>query len=509
VAGTALFFELAAKFLGEEMTTSIRALRAFAVIGLIAASVTGIVLFAKQNEEREIYSQLKAYLTPAVDAQYNRLSLFKRLATARHALPAIQKLRDASWNFTATDLIPISSEESASDFVYRLGVGDSELTDCIVPHPFEEPAGYCMSFAHTLPKEIRNGAAVRTQNVPLNLSLGEHPHASSRETARLALGVDSDVQVEGQVMIDRNDVQVTDAVLLVPNPLLSKEKMDRVEMPSFSPRTAFVLQSVARYTYDVTYDMPAALAPFFDNEPKLVVVRANVAVRVDLLRPGFHLEGESVILNQPMGQVTIEYYPGQYASLLARNFSIPAALPSVCFKLTSALLEVDFANKRLRLAGNSEVKTVDSFLCEKGPSAHDMGFLTHIALGFSLDTARSLMNLPETLETSGQLVVDLDSSILCADMAVNGRSLLHAAYLGNAKTFQMWAPKGFTTRDVSGDRFLGSAWDLLSDSWSADWAFPESNSRKCWDGDQGPLTDMRFSLLAESPKPTTVAGSAL
>jgi hypothetical protein len=491
------------------MTTSIRALRAFAMIGLIAAAVTGIVLFAKRSEEREIYSQLKAHLTPAVDAQYNRLSLFKRLATARHALPAIQKLRDASWNFTATDLMPISSEESASDFVYRLGVGDSELTDCIVPHPSAEPAGSCVSFAHTLPKEIRNGAAVRTQNVPLDLFLGEHPHASSRGTARLALGVDSDVQVEGQVMIDRTDVQVSAAILLVPNPLLPKEKMDRVKAPSFSPRAALVLQTVSRYPYDATYDMPEVLAPFFGEKKTLTVLHSEVAVRVDLLRPGFHLEGEAIVLNRPVGQVTIEYYPGQHASVYARNFSIPAALTSVCFNVTSALMEVDFAHERLRLAGTSQIKTANSFLCDAGPSAHEMGFFTHTALGLALDTARSQMGLPETLETSGQLVVDLNSSILCADMAVNGRSLLHAAYLGNAKTFQMWAPKGFTTHDVSGDRFLGSAWDLLSDSWSADWIFPESNSRKCWDGDQGPLTDMRFSLLAESPKPTTLAGSAL
>ncbi len=378
-----------------------------------------------------------------------------------------------------------------------------------MPYPSAEPAGSCGSFTHSLPESLRKGATARLQNVPLDLFLGEHPHAASRGKARLALGAASDVQAEGRITIDPTDVKVTEATLLVPNPLLPKDKLDRVEMQSFSPRTALVLQTVARYTYDATYDMPAVLAPFFANARKLIVVRANVAVRVDLLRPGFHLEGESIVLNQPMGQITIEYYPGQHASVYARNFSIPAAIPSICFNVTSALLEVDFANERLRLAGTSEIKTADSFVCEQGPSAHEMGFWTHTALGFALDTARSWLNLPETVETQGQLVVDLNSSILCADMAVNGRSLFHAAYLGNAKTFQMWAPKGFTTHGVSGDRFISSAWDLVSDSWSADWSFPESDPRKCWDGDQGPKTDMRFDLLSEGTTPAITPGSTL
>jgi len=491
------------------MATSSRKVKAFVLIAFVTGASAGITLLAKRSEERELYSQFEANLNPPADAKYNELSLFKRLATARHGLPALQRLRETKWGFSATDLRPSPNEEGVFDFVYRLGVGDSELVDCTVPRPAEELAGSCASFTHTLPESLRRGAAARSQNVPLDLFLGEHPHAASRGKTRLALGVAADIQAEGRVTVDPTDVKVTEATLLVPNPLLPKDKLDRVEMQSFSPRTALALLTVARYTYDVTYDMPAVLAPFFDNERKLIVVRANVAVRVDLLRPGFHLEGESIVLNQPMGQITIEYYPGQHASVYARNFSIPAALPSICFNVTSALLEVDFANERLRLAGTSEIKTADSFVCEKGPSAQEMGFLTHTALGFALNTARSWLSLPETLETKGQLVVDLNSSILCADMAVNGRSLFHAAYLGNAKTFQMWAPKGFTTYGVSGDRFLGSAWDLLSYSWSADWSFPESDPRKCWDGDQGPKTDMRFDLLSEGSRPATAPGSIL
>lgn len=473
------------------------------LIVLFAGIGIGIFHFKRNQEERRLYAEFESFLSLEADAAYNSLSLSERLATGRLMLPVLRRLQETDWEILVTGLQPALEGEDAdaSEFVFKLGAGDSALLDCVVSEPYSEPAGSCQSFTHTLPRDFSDGSEggglpTRSQNVPLDLHLGEAKYASSQGKARISLGVDSDFQVEGQVVVDSQDVRVTDAVLLVPNPLRPESELDPVSISDFSPRSTLEIQTVKYDGFDATYDMPAALAPFFANQEKLTVLGAQAAVRVDLLRAGYHLEGTLVVLNHTVGRGVIEYYPGQYASLYVSDLSIPAALPSVCFKVTSALLELDFSERRLRLAGTTEVETVDSFLCEEGGMTRDMGFLTQFALGLSLSTARSLLSLPETLVANGHLVVDVDDSILCADMAVNGHSLLHAAYLGNAQTFQMWAPKSFSTPDVSSDRFLGSAWDLLTDSWDAEWEFPTSTPLQCWNGDTGPRTDMSGALLS-------------
>lgn len=474
----------------------------------------GTFWFKRTQEERRLYAEFEPFLSPEADAAYNSLPLSERLATGRLMMPVLRRLQEADWEILVTGLQPVLEGEDAeaSEFVFKLGVGDSALLDCVVPEPYSEPAGSCQSFTHTLPRDFSDGSEdggfpTRAQNVPLDLHLGEAKYASSQGKARISLGVASDFQVEGQVVVDSQDVRVTDAALLIPDPLRPESELDPAAISDFSPRSTLEIRTAKYYGFDATYDMPAALAPFFANEAELTVLRAGAVVRVDLLRSGYHLEGELEVLNHLVGRGVIEYYPGQHASLYVSDLSIPTALPSICVKVTSALLELDFSESRLRLAGATEIETVHSFLCEEGGITRDMGFLTRVALGLSLSTARSWLSLPETLAANGHLVVDVDDSILCADMAVNGRSLLHAAYLGSAQTFQMWAPKSFSTPDVSSDRFLGSAWDLLTDSWDAEWEFPESTPLRCWNGDTGPRTDMSGALLSSGSEDyVTVSG---
>lgn len=482
---------------GKSFVLSLVLIVLFAGIGI------GIFQFRRNQEERRHYAEFESFLSLEADAAYNSLPLSERLATGRLMLPVLRRLQKTDWEILATGLQPALEGEDtdASEFIFKLGLGDSALLDCVVSEPDLELAGSCHSFTHTLPREFSDGSEdgklpTRSQNAPLDLHLGEAKYASSQGKARISLGVDSDFQVEGQVMVDSQDVRVTDAALLIPNPLRPESELTPVSIGEFSPRSTLEIQTVSYSGFNVTYDMPTALAPFFANQEKLTVLGAQAAVRVDLLQTGYHLEGTLVVLNHLVGRGVIEYYPGQHASLYLSDLSIPTALPSVCFEIKSALLELDFSESRLRLAGTTEVETVDSFLCKEGGMARDMGFLTHLALSLSLNTARSFLSLPETLVTSGHLVVDVDDSILCADMAVNGHSLLHAAYLGNAQTFQMWAPKGFATPDVSSDRLLGSAWDLIADSWSAEWEFPEATPLRCWNGDTGPRTDMSGALLS-------------
>ncbi len=480
-----------------------------AALILLCLVVVGIVHYQRSTEERRLYAGFSDLLKPEADARYNALSLGARLATARRAKPVADALRRTGWTTFATDLQPAGTDEDAYDFVYQLQVGDSELTGCVVGDPLGDPAGSCHSFSHTLPAELRDpagdGPPRQTQDVPLELHFGSPAYASSPGKVRLALGTTNGFQAEGQVSVNDQDVRVTQAALLVPDPLHPETEVTPVDIPDFSPRTVLQIQSIqSSYPFPVVYDMPAVLAPFFEeNQGKLALIDGQVAVRIDLLHPGYHLEGELTVLNHYLGRGIVEFYPGDHASLYLENLSIPAALPAVCFNIKSALVELDFKEERLRLLGTSELDTVDGFLCEEGGVAQDMGIMTRLALEMSLSTARAALGLPEAVSVHGDLVVDVDDSIVCADLAADGHSLLHAAYLGNAKAFQMWAPKSFVTADVSGDRFVGSAWDILTDSWSADWAFPDSNPLRCWDGDSGPRTDMRFSLLEPAPPPIT------
>jgi hypothetical protein len=253
-------------------------------------------------EERSLYADFQDLLKPEADACYNDLSLRRRLATARRAKPSADALRGTGRTAFATDLQPAADHEDAYDLVRfllsapgrRLGVGR-----CVVRDPLGDPAGSCQSFSHVVPEKLREAAGNglpprRTQNVSLNLHLASPAHAASPGRVRLALGTTTGFQAEGQVSIDNQDVRVTEAALLVPDPLHPESEVTPVSIPDFSPRTALTSQSVqSSYPFHVVYDMPAVLAPFFEeNEGKLALIDGQAAVRIDLLHPGYHLEGE-------------------------------------------------------------------------------------------------------------------------------------------------------------------------------------------------------------------------
>ena len=369
------------------------------------------------------------------------------------------------------------------------------------------------SFAHVLPDAFNDGSkgkgpVRKAQNVPLEIHFAESildgkPYAASTGRARLTLGAPSDFQFEARVKVDDSDVMLTEAALLVPEPMEPESTLVPVQVANFSPRTTIDLRTVNSQEWKVEYPMPALLSPFFGEAPTLTVFRADAVVEVSLLQPGYRLEGRLVVLNQEAGAAIVEYRPGDYMSFAVRDLSIPAALPNVCFRIESVLVELETAEKRLRLAGSTRIDTVDSFLCQEGGFAREMGFFTRQALSFSLSTARTVLDLPETLQTYGHFLMDWDDGILCGDLGVNGQSFLHAAYLGNEQAFQMWAPKGFRAAEVSGDRTLGSTWDVLAGFWNAEWGFPTLNPRQCWDGDRGPRTDMNLRLLPVWQEPVT------
>jgi hypothetical protein len=148
-------------------------------------------------------------------------------------------------------------------------------------------------------------------------------------------------------------------------------------------------------------------------------------------------------------------------------------------------VEVDFVEERLRVAGSMRNGTVDHFACAGEP----MDFFTRLGLGAALAGARAVFDLPSEWVSQGQLVLDVNDKIFCGDLAVQGSSLLHAAYFGNESTFRVWAPVAMQETDI------GFA-DLALKAVTADWSFPPNNSRQCWDGDDGPKIDLESTILA-------------
>lgn len=290
---------------------------------------------------------------------------------------------------------------------------------------------------------------------------------------------------------------VRDPVLLLPSPR-EPEQIDRIPVAGFSPRTEVALRSIESYKFEVSYDMPAPLAPFFDRAERLKIFYAEVATSVDLTAttPVYRLEGMLEVLNRPRGRVVLEYQPRMYAAAAVADVSIPIALSNVCLNIDQALVEVDFVEERLRVAGSTRNGTVDHFACRHAGAGEPMDFFTRLYLGSALAGARVVFDLPSEWISQGQFVLDLDEEILCGDLNVQGSSVLHAAYFGNESTFRMWAPWSLQKNDIRPDRPVGSLMDLglgvlLADGW-----FPPTNPRQCWDGDDGPKIDLESTILA-------------
>jgi hypothetical protein len=236
-------------------------------------------------------------------------------------------------------------------------------------------------------------------------------------------------------------VAVRDPVLLLASPR-NPEQIDHISVAEFSPRTEVTLRSVKDYPLEISYPMPAALSPFFGGADRFAVFRAEVATSVDLTAtaPVYRLEGMLEVMNVPRGRAVLEYQPGQYIAAAVTNVSIPIALSSVCLNIDQALMEYDIAEKRLRVAGSTRTGAAESFACWQEGAGEEMDSFTRFGLSSALDAAHTFFGLPTEWTAQGQLVLDLDDDILCGDLAVQGSSLIHAAYFGNQSTFRMWAP---------------------------------------------------------------------
>src|SRR6185436_18015089 len=228
----------------------------------------------QSREERKLFATLRPYFTSEAIASYEALPLSHRLKTARRALPALEALRETSWDISVTDLRE-GAEEGTRELVYQLGVGDTELLGCAVSDPLGDPAGACAQFRHVMPASSTAGAAEsRLQEVPLELHFSESPYAESAREARLALGNGAGAQITGTVRVDAQDVIVRDPVMLIPKPF-EPEQLEAVPVAEFSPRRETALRAVRSTTYDASLPMPTLLGPFFGNASSLEVIHAE------------------------------------------------------------------------------------------------------------------------------------------------------------------------------------------------------------------------------------------
>ena len=444
----------------------------------------------KLQEEQEIYRQLASYMTPSAKSKYKQQGLVHRLEIARDALPLISKMRDADWMPTIESLR--LHEQNEARFSYDVDLGPGSVKNCLFGSA-DTSQGSCSSGSYV------DGQGESSVNTGFRMKFGPDAHVSTVNPALISLGSSRQVKVRGTLRIDKTETKVESPVVLVPDPISPSSKSHDVAIQNFTVGDTPVLHSTKNWDFNVTYRMPSLLAPMFDGASLLTVARLEGALQVDLRRknPGYRAEGRVTILNHEAGHGAVHFYPGDYASLSARQLSLPVPFPGVCFNVGESIAEFDFEEQRLRLGGTMVMQSAESFRCRLRGA--DMGFFTRQALGGMFESARSYLGLPETVVARAHFVADLDDKIVCGNATTNGYSLLHAAFVANQENLYVWAPKRFKTSEVSLEGAISSTFRVGKDFMFSDWSFPRSSDWSCWNGDAGPKTNLFESILEERP----------
>ncbi|MEM7581966.1 MAG: hypothetical protein AAF560_01180 [Acidobacteriota bacterium] len=453
----------------------------------VALSAGAFYLYLS-SKEREHYSTFETFLTAEATAEYQALSLLDRLSVAESTVGIVDELEKTSWSYSIEELR--DSGDNSHQFAFALDLGPGSVRGCTFPSP-SPTSGTC----------DRGGSLNATPWAPtqaigglFDVQLGSDPYVETRSTAPLALGSQGDYDVRARARVDKADVSLTDARVLVPNPISEGHQPIRIEDLALS--SASFIRAREDYDFEISYPMPALLEPMYGNS-KLTVVHLRGAIEADLRngKAGFRAEGKLMVMNHEVGHAALEYFPGNHTSLWVPILSLPLPLPGVCFDVRDALFEYDFQEKRLRLGGGMEVETAHSLTCSSA-AREKMGMVTRKFIVEGLEQIRSTFDIPQTIHTRGHIVVDFDDAILCGDATINGVSVLHAMVAGRDRDFYMSAPKQFRTKD-----FDGGYWDMLrlgKDMYSADWSFPDSTPWSCWSGDEGPRTDLFGTILPET-----------
>lgn len=435
--------------------------------------------------------RLRARLVPFADApalaKFDRLASAQRAELGRSAMAALERVRRNGWQPRLTDL-ETGAGGAPVGFVYQLQAGTTVLGGCRAIESGTSAAP-CEGFRHA--RADGSGESLeQPAPVVVDLDAGE-PRAASRGAVPLRLGAGA-ARAVGRVRVDAAGVHVSDGALRVPRP--SDPAFDDL-VPldgdfSLSAGGRRELWSRA-YSFEIAPELPAGLRAAF-GASRYVILGVHAALRVDLHErtPVLRAHGELVLLNHTLVNAELEYWPGERLALQLHGVQVPTPLPGVQARLDGAFVEIDVRERSLRLAGQASAGW--GVLVPVEDDAGWSAGLGHAVAERALAWGAGALGLPQNASAQGHLFLDWDDGRVCFDFGVQGTSLLHAAYLGDAR-LHVWAPVTYVGDLPDGP--LESA-GLLVGLAAAPWAprMPVGLLR-CYAEDPGSRSELRIRLL--------------
>jgi len=441
---------------------------------LLAAGVGG----CGPNEE-QLWDQVGQQLTEPAEEEIRGLPTRKRRKALRSAVRGLKALDARGWEPVVTGLADPGARRP--DVLYRVEGDEAALLDCTVQRGRSPSSGHCAAFEHQTPTWV--GSRRARQTLPLELDLDDDLTAFS-PPSRVKLD-SSGAEAEGIVVINQHDVIVEQAFLVVPHPrgggsqLLSVHDPDTGRSGGFSLISSRDLRTTESWSYGWEVGTPDLLEAAYGETFTVIRFDAAVTYRRGESSAGYQLETRGVLLNKERVNLRIDYAPGHHMSLRVDRLDVPMGLPFMCAPVTESLVEIDYVNDRFRLIGGVEVDALDTLMC-----AHPGGisYATEFAVEIVSDVVLDVTRVPTSTRMQFHLVLDFDDRTLCSDLSIGRRSYLNAAYFGTEQRLALYSPA-----DIEGAPF--SIGKLGKELAAADFHFPRSRQRTCWDGDSGPISD--------------------
>lgn len=430
-------------------------------------------------------AHFRGFLSADARAQCDALSLTECNRLAERNLPMLEALSDKRWQPIVTKLLPAGTQnESPTQIAVELRTDTSRLLDCrLQPHP-QLPSGECRDgFAIRPAQEGTAHFQVVRVEEPIQIEFDRDFAAFSRESVEVPVA--ESVKAVGRMQFTPQDVRMSAPEFKVPNPLFSGrlETIDGFRNVSLVADVDIVSHASATYTLEIPLAGLGSLP--------LGSLEAQTTLDLRSESPLVFLEGKATFLGDEVAAGWIIFIPGEYAALRLRNIALPVQPPLICPNLEDLLLEADLEAGRYRLAAKAVLGPEQSVNCALPMKALPPVIREPIKAAISTvtksarESIESDIGLNPQLSAQGQIVLDLEQMVLCANLGLQETSLLNLYYDHERTVLQLAAPR---RTEITLSDLLN--WPQLFENLeeSPITVYPY-NPDQCWTDDPGPRTD--------------------
>jgi hypothetical protein len=452
--------------------------------------VTALALFAGSlpwlvEEFFPPCAHFQPFLSADARAQCDTLTRAECNRLANRHLPMLETLQANRWEPTVTELLPADTVGgSPTQIVVDLRTETARLMGCrLQPHP-QFPAGECRDgFAMRPDQEGTAHFQVVHVEEPVQFQLGRDVEAFSKEIVEVPIA--RSVKAVGRVQFTPDDVRMPAAEFKVPNPLWSGklETIDGFRHLSLVADVDIVSHASA------TYSLEIPLAGLGSMTVGSLEAQTTLDLRSE--NPLFFLEGKATLLGEEVASGWVIFIPGEYAAVRLQNIALPVQPPLICPNLEDLLLEADLEPGRYRLAAKAVLGPEQSLACALPMKALPAVIREPIkvAIGKGTRSAResieSGIGMSPQLSAHGQIVLDLEQMVFCANLGLQETSLLNLYYDHERAALQLAAPR---QAEITFSDLLELP-QLFEDLGESPIAIYPYEADECWPDDPGPRTD--------------------